>query len=233
MTSASSINDVGQIVGDFDDSHGFVYSGGSFTTIDVPGATRTVAAGINDAGQVVGNFYDSAGSHGFVYSGGSFTTIDVPLPQPWLSGINAAGQIVGFFDHSFDVDSGFFRDVDGSITTFDVPGADSTAAYGINDLGQIAGVVDYSYGRRGFFRDADGSFTAISVPGDFVTFTYGINDAGQIVGGHIDGTGTHGLLATPAQSPALARLLGQRRSSKPDTLSGRPHVFTSPAKNGR
>ncbi len=50
----------------------------SFTQIDVPGASRTVARGINDAGQIVGPFDNSTGCHGFLYSGGSFTQIDMP-----------------------------------------------------------------------------------------------------------------------------------------------------------
>src|SRR4051794_21794055 len=57
---------------------GFLYSGGSFTTIEVPGAYLTYANGINDVGQIVGGFADSTGFHGFLDSGGSFTTIDLP-----------------------------------------------------------------------------------------------------------------------------------------------------------
>jgi hypothetical protein len=40
--------------------------GGNFTTIKVPGATRTGASGINDSGQIVGGFSDGHGGHGFV-----------------------------------------------------------------------------------------------------------------------------------------------------------------------
>src|SRR5262245_16614819 len=70
----------------------------SFTPIDVPGATSTVAQGINDSGQIVGQFFDALGSHGFLDSGGSFTTIDVPgAIRPFGTnafGINGSGQIV-------------------------------------------------------------------------------------------------------------------------------------------
>jgi len=50
------INNTGQIVGSFEDSsgvHGFVYAGGTFSTIDLP--LRTEAFGINDAGHIVGS----------------------------------------------------------------------------------------------------------------------------------------------------------------------------------
>jgi uncharacterized membrane protein len=50
--------------------HGFVLNGTTFTTFDVPEATRfTWAFGINAVGQVVGSFGDDTGVlgvHGFV-----------------------------------------------------------------------------------------------------------------------------------------------------------------------
>jgi probable HAF family extracellular repeat protein len=73
ITDAYGINNAGQIVGYYYNStgteHGYVYTGGSFTTIDVPGATGTGAHGINKAGQIsgfyiVGNPLPAA--HGFV-----------------------------------------------------------------------------------------------------------------------------------------------------------------------
>src|SRR5262249_45463686 len=60
-TVAFGINGAGQIVGQFDGSHGFLDSGGVFTTIDVPGASETTARGINDRGQIVGYSSSNAG----------------------------------------------------------------------------------------------------------------------------------------------------------------------------
>jgi hypothetical protein len=45
--------------------------------------------------------------------------------------------------------------------------------------------------------------------------------------------GNHGFVATPVQSPGLARLLGGPSTNQPNTLKGGSNVFTSPAKNGR
>jgi probable HAF family extracellular repeat protein len=53
------INNLGDIVGDFDNStgtHGFLLSGGMFTIIDAPGARATFAIGINDLDQIAGLF---------------------------------------------------------------------------------------------------------------------------------------------------------------------------------
>jgi len=56
-------------VGNYVDStgqHGFLYDGGVFTTIDVPGASFTAAFGIAPSGQIVGSYFDSTGEHGFL-----------------------------------------------------------------------------------------------------------------------------------------------------------------------
>jgi probable HAF family extracellular repeat protein len=187
-----------------DTVQGFVYTGGTFTSI-VPGVD-TQASGINDAGQIVGSFTDSRGdpTGGFLYTAGSITTIPLPLPPGALLrfplGINDAGQIVGTFEESssvfpFFVAHGFLYDA-GTFTTFDVPGGRSTAATGINDAGQIVGVFGLQAGgggSRGFVRGPDGSFTVFDGPG---AFAYGINDAGQMVGSSFDGTTSHGFLYT-------------------------------------
>ena len=75
-TTASGINNGGQIVGSYTASngngYGFLYSGGTYTTIDDPLASGfTAAQGINSTGQIVGYYNDNSGQHGFLYSGGS------------------------------------------------------------------------------------------------------------------------------------------------------------------
>src|SRR5262249_4245487 len=113
---------------------------GSFTTIDVPGASFTQAYGINDAGQIVGVFSSATGGGGFLDTAGSFTTINVPGAGGGTSanGINNLGQIVGSFVAPDGTTHGFLYS-DGSFTTIDVPGGRSTEVNGINDAGQIVG----------------------------------------------------------------------------------------------
>jgi len=68
------INDVGDIVGVFQDNsgtlHGFILLGGlsgTFVQLDYPGGTLTSPWGINNAGEIVGKYTDSNGvDHGFL-----------------------------------------------------------------------------------------------------------------------------------------------------------------------
>ncbi len=106
-TTAFGINPAGEIVGTYNDSegaqHGFLLSGGHFTTIDVPGwlvgaagSLPTAARGINPEGDIVGSFtapvnpapatspaYCPAATStycikGFLYSHGSFSLVLFP-----------------------------------------------------------------------------------------------------------------------------------------------------------
>src|SRR6516225_4456511 len=81
-TGAMGINRAGQIVGSYQDAkgvHGFLLSGGTYTTLDDPLATNgTYANDINDAGEIVGYYQNASGDHGFLFSGGTYTTLDDP-----------------------------------------------------------------------------------------------------------------------------------------------------------
>jgi uncharacterized membrane protein len=172
--------------------HGFLLDQGSYTTLDVPGATDfTVATGINDSGQIAG--FSDAGA--FLSENGNYAIIDVPGTP---TGINNAGQIVGsYYDGTRTL--GFLLAL-GSYTTLDPPGSVYTSASGINASGQIVGYY-YQYSGaenniRGFLLD-QGSYTTLDVPGSTYTSASGINDVGQIVGYYHDASGTHGFLATP------------------------------------
>src|SRR5262249_51122426 len=103
----------GQIVGLYLDPgftpHGFLLSGGSYSTLDVPGADFTVALGIDTAGQIVGSYLDAGlTSHGFLLNRGSYSTLDVPgSTGTSAAGLNAAGQIVGSYLDADSLGHGF------------------------------------------------------------------------------------------------------------------------------
>lgn len=198
VTVPIGINAAGQISGYYENgpgSHGFLYNGGTFTTIDVPFvAANTSAAGINDSGLIVGNYADGTGTHGFMDNGGTFTTIDVPSATGFTAawGINGAGLVSGYYQDGIGTHG--FLDSKGTFTTIDNPMAlpGITLALGINNAGLIVGYYYDAAGYHGFLFSG-GTFTTINHPSaPDSTVAIGINNAGQIVGYYIDGTGQHG-----------------------------------------
>jgi hypothetical protein len=71
-----------EVVGSYGDpagTHGFVYSGDRYTSLDYPGAVSTEAWGINGHGEVVGTYTlgpPVGRTCSFLYSAGTYTTID-------------------------------------------------------------------------------------------------------------------------------------------------------------
>jgi len=81
--------------------------------------------------------------------------------------INPAGAITGFYSDASFANHGFLRDADGTITTFDAPGAaQGTFPQQINPAGSIAGYyTDASSVNHGFVRAADGTIRTFEAPG--------------------------------------------------------------------
>jgi probable HAF family extracellular repeat protein len=191
-TFVLGVNDSGQVAGSYFDSyppspgdvHGFVGDpDGDITTIDLPGATNTAVTDINNRGQVVGQYVDDEGdTMGFVRDQrGRITTIDASgqAQVGEILALNDRGQVVG---EIIDPDSrhGFVWE-HGRLRRFDVPGASSTAALGINSRGQISGGSTDADGQQHGFVLQRGRYTTIDAPGRTVTNAWGINDHGDIV----------------------------------------------------
>jgi hypothetical protein len=120
FTLAAGIDDAGEVVGSYRDSagnnHGFSLSGvgGTFTTLDVQGATSTSATGVsivNDEVEIVGVYNDaSGGSRGFVLTPPArCQSFDAPGHAGKTAGtrINSLGQLVGNFVDSTLTTHGF------------------------------------------------------------------------------------------------------------------------------
>ena len=164
-----------------------------FTTFDAPGAGTgsgqgTIPGSNNSVGAITGWFIDPSGvNHGFLRApDGTITTFDAPgagagpgqgtltftnNPVGAVAGIYIIGAgLPGFFGTS-GVSHGFLRAPDGTITTFDVPGAGTgsgqgTVAFAPNPAGAIAGYnIDASTVAHGFLRARDGTITAFDAPG--------------------------------------------------------------------
>jgi hypothetical protein len=236
IPSSININNRGTITGNYIDannvSHGFLRSpGGEFITLDAPGASSTAGSfdgtfpsSINNGGAITGSYIDSKELiHGFLRSPrGEFITLDAPGASSVAAAgygtfpkrINDAGAITGHYTDAHNVTRGFVRSPSGEFTTFDAPGASSTAAFGygtfpesINDAGAITGHYTDAHGLiHGFLRSPCGKFTTFDAPGassvaafGYGTFPESINDAGAITGHYTD---AHGLIHGSLRSPS-------------------------------
>ena len=230
-TSATGINDRGQITGSYVDEdavyHGYLRDRrGRLTNVDLPGAVATAPAGINNRGQIVGRYYESAPIRGpdarfrgYLQNGRKLIWIDVPGAQRTQAvDINNRGQVVGEYLDSHGTYHGFLWRR-GRFTTIDFPGAAGSSLTGINDRGEIVGAHADSTtaGLHGLLLKR-GRFTSFDAPGVPITIPMDINNRGQIVGLTIldaDLTGGRGFL--------LAR--GVEGGFSPVDYPGAPRTF--------
>ena len=160
---------------------------GTYTQIDYPGATLTVAAGINSAGDVVGEYQDTSGnSHGFLLSSGIYTTIDDPdAPGAYAVGINDLGQIVGttsYVSYLYDLQSQTFTDIS-------YPDAhDYTAVTAINNSGTVVGILTVNGKHDVDLILSGGKYRMYLPPGTNRAQLLGINNSGEAVGIASEGT---------------------------------------------
>jgi hypothetical protein len=180
-------------------------------SFDAPGALATVPDGPTPTGTIVGFYLDgNFVAHGFLRSpNGEFTAFDAPgagtmtnNPVPGVFagtfplGINPFGMVVGYYNDDNLVSHCFIRTADGTITTFDAPGADTKPAdqagsqlTGINPLGTTVGLyIGSNFIGHGFLRSPSGHFTSFdAAPGSVFTFPNGpINLEGTLVGFYED-----------------------------------------------
>lgn len=120
--------------------------------------------------------------------------------------INFWGVITGSYQDTNSTFHGFVRSPEGTLTTFEAPGADlgsfnGTAPCCINDLGAITGVYyDKTGFSHGFVRSPEGKFTSFDVPGvgGFGSTPQAINLEGAIVGVYTDSNFSfHAFLRSP------------------------------------
>ena len=181
--------DGNNVVGSYSDasgSHGFLYDGSGFVTLDDPLANGlgTLARGISGQ-NIVGNYWDASNrSHGFLFDGSNYHTID--YPGAGFTGLTAisGNKMVGFYhsfvggvDHSFIYDGSTFTPLDDPLAANDLGG---TSAFGISGNKVVGSYVDATHAVRSFLFDGTNYSDLIS-PGAPPTSAYGI-DGNNIVG---------------------------------------------------
>jgi hypothetical protein len=215
-TFPEGINGRGEIVGTYappppnEGLCSFLYSAGHYSTILTACSTGRSydirANGINNSDVIVADYLNHVsgirrgvvnvnGTNDFGYSYAGNLSIG-------LTGINnnPVPVMVGSYSQSGGHGLIFQGTEPASGTSFDVPGAQYTNPYGVNDSGRIAGCFT-SNSDHGFV-DTAGSFSAIDYPGATRTCAYGIDNGSGVDGsydivGFYDTPGhEHGFIAT-------------------------------------
>lgn len=197
-TTATALNDLGQVVGYAQTSTGatqaFLSTHGSIQALGTLGGVNSYAYGINNDGTVVGGSNLSGGNtwlqHAFSYSNGAMSDIAPPINDSSLrsiaTGINAAGQVVGnVVDPSFAYGAVFTKSQSvTSVSTSTIPGSYHPQLAAINNVGIAVGrVSSYDNKIHAYTYDlASGVSTDISKPEQWFSQALGINDSGVVVG---------------------------------------------------
>jgi hypothetical protein len=208
-------------------THGFAVQGTTSipVTEDAPNTAFNQLLGINDAGNEVG--YSSDMKNGqtdqlayerlvngtYMYLDNAAHTLDLPANvNSQATGIDNAGDIVGFYMPTATTSSGFLLTAGSTkATPLQFPGSTFTQALGINNQGEIVGFYNDAAGAtHGFtFSVATGTYTEIDAPGATATTVNGVNDQGALVGFDAAQGNTAGFLAQSTNFTATDLTTGQ------------------------
>ena len=202
FSAAGGPNDVGTTFGGYADAagvqHGFVIHDGRFEKVDFRGHLNSNVDGVDVFGRILGVYWDADGTyHGMLSHDGNEVPFDVDgARDTYPLGLNIEGDSVGYWDADGATTHGYVRRANGQVATLDVPAALATAAFAINDFGQVAGYfVDASGGVHGFLKTGS-RLQQLDMPGAVATIATALNNAGSVAGEYIDASGTrHGFLA--------------------------------------
>src|SRR5581483_7429159 len=178
------------VVGQYTDSsqhtHGFIYNGSTFTTLDDPLASGVTTAWGVYSNNVVGYYRDSQGAnHGFLYNGSSYITLDDPQGANGSMAFGIYGNTVvgNYFDSGYSSHP-FLYNGSSYTTLAGYPGGGATYAYGISGS-TVAGF----YSSPGYYGFTYNGSTYSTVPGSANYLPNGI-DGNAIVGTQIAANGS-------------------------------------------
>jgi probable HAF family extracellular repeat protein len=221
-TSASGINDSGEVVGGTSSGGGsFLYSDGNVQYLHLPtlGGSGSGVIGINDSGQLTGNS-SLAGNlvvHAFLYGNGSMVDLGTLGGSfSYAAAINNNGQVTGlsstkFNAHAFLYSDGHMQD----LGTLSGRENDFSQGIAINDLGEVVGYSKVDGDWRAFLC-ANGSMQDLGTLGGDASAAHGINDSGEVVGSSVTGidgfAGSDAFLYDDGSMYNLTSLIGNEYS---------------------
>ncbi len=190
-------------------SHGFIYNGSSYVTLDYPGASNTYAYGISGS-NIVGYYQTGKNSafQGFRYNGVTYTALNDPLAGS-LQGTEVTGIsgtiIVGSYFDSANEEHGFVYN-GSTYTSLDDPAAiaGGTVVSGISG-NNIVGFFDGKDGvTHGFIYDGS-TYTTLDDPSG-VTYALGVS-GDTVVGYFGTSNNAQGFVVTVPEPAALNSML--------------------------
>ena len=223
FSSATGINESGQVVGNIGYGMAFLWQNGVRTPLGHLGGGASAAGDISDSGVVVGSSYTrdvtpmGLMQHPFTWENGVMTDLGL-LPGDEDGGaaaINGAGQIVGSSGRTDpDTYESFYRAFlysDGVMTALPVPSWEAHAG-DINASGVVVGAMRAGGGFSKYHAwiYANGTVSNLNhlIPQDsglHIAYAHAINDAGQIAATAFDAQGRyHAVLLTPGSAPPPA-----------------------------
>jgi probable HAF family extracellular repeat protein len=175
------------------DTEAVVVTGGVFRSLG-PGSE---AYAINNAGQAVG----LVGTHGALWTASAMTDLGAGAVA---MAINNTGQIAGGNGHAFLMGAGSLQDL-GTLG-----GGSWSAAYGLNDAGEVVGSAMLSTGHfAGFTWTAQTGMIALGTLGGADSHATSVNDLGQAAGSAALASGyQHAVIYSQGQTLDLGSLGG-------------------------
>ncbi|MBE7414454.1 MAG: hypothetical protein HS130_04155 [Deltaproteobacteria bacterium] len=187
-TSANGINNLGHIVGTYSDgtgSHGFLYDGTGYLTIDYPGSGgNTGIKDINDSGKMVGEYNNGHKYQNFILDGRDFSTYSFPgNTETSINGLNDAGVAAGgYYDWPTNSSNGVLYEKSAKVVF-----PNTTIFMDVNDSGQMVGYdpdfwISYLYDGKDLSQIIFGDS-----PYGVDIWARSINDSGYVVGSYMEG----------------------------------------------
>jgi hypothetical protein len=179
------------------------YGQSNYMNENFPGSVQTQVTAIDNKGNTAGFWVNAKNvNRGFIEWNGVFTSYKDPHTGRGtvnqILGLNDSGIAVGFYTDGHGNNHGFsLNQANGNFKAIVPPGgAASVTATGINDNGDIVGIVT-SGGQTSSFLRVGTHFSLLSFPGGSNTQALGVNKNDAIVGSYLDGSGVmHGFLLT-------------------------------------